>query len=367
CGSSGDGSGIIATPSRQSTPSQADLNNAGRIEVQLGSVVIDAEPARTDQERALGLGKRDSLGENEGMLFFLGSERIPSYSMREMRFPLDFVWIAADLTIADLTQNVPDAELANGETLSGIQPQTEVLYVLEVNAGVIAASGVQIGDEVVLTPVSVANEDGNAFANAFANGSFEDGAGPWYSLDTEAWGSPFTLSQGQALDGENSAKLELRSEEGGQAKVFGVVQEVSPTEFPERVSGSYYVERWEKGTPKQYLQVVVIVWEADNVPAELAGRVSNHQMRYIMAGAAEQPTLIANARYVMVSLDEPSVGEWVPFELDVRQDFEQLWGDVPRGYDRIRVLFEVRWDDRQSSDGPSAADVYYDDLYFGPA
>jgi hypothetical protein len=113
--------------------------------------------------------------------------------------------------------------------------------------------------------------------------------------------------------------------------------------------------------------VVVIVWEAANLPAELVGRVTNHQVRYIMAGVAEQPTHISNARYMMVSTDEPAVGEWVPFELNVRQDFERLWGDVPRGYDRIRLLFEVRWDDRQPSDGPSAADVYYDDLYFGPA
>ncbi|MEX0786860.1 MAG: DUF192 domain-containing protein, partial [Dehalococcoidia bacterium] len=62
CGSSGDG-----PPAPDSTPQ--DLNNAGRIEVRLGSVVITAEPARTDEERSLGLGKRDSLGENEGMLF----------------------------------------------------------------------------------------------------------------------------------------------------------------------------------------------------------------------------------------------------------------------------------------------------------
>ena len=32
----------------------------------------------------------------------------------------------------------------------------------------------------------------------------------------------------------------------------------------------------------------------------------------------------------------------------------------------IRILFETRWDNRQASDGPSAADVYYDNLYAGP-
>ena len=51
----------------------------------------------------------------------------------------------------------------------------------------------------------------------------------------------------------------------------------------------------------------------------------------------------------------------------MRDDFEALWGDVPQDFAGLRIFFEVRWDDRQISDGVSAADVYYDDLYFGPA
>ncbi len=200
--------------------------------------------------------------------------------------------------------------------------------------------------------------------NLLANGGFEEGAQSWCSLDSSAWGTPFSISDERAYTGDQSALLQLRSDDGGEVRVYGVNQEVATVTFPETLSAEYFVERWDKGTPIQYLQAVVIVWDADNVPPEVAG-IGNHQIRYILAGVDSQPTQISNARYVMVSEEQPRVGEWVRFERDVRQDFLELWGVVPEGFDRLRVLFEVRWDDRTPDDGRSSADVFYDDLYFG--
>ncbi|MDZ4278892.1 MAG: hypothetical protein U1B78_07115, partial [Dehalococcoidia bacterium] len=209
---------------------------------------------------------------------------------------------------------------------------------------------------------------GGGGANLFANGGFEDGRDPWFSLMTEAWGEPFVVSDRQAHSGEQSALLELRSEDGGPARVHGVVAEVEPEDFPEVLSARYFVERWEQGTPLQYLQIVVIAWNARNIPAEVAQQqVPNHQVRYILAGVDRQPTFISNARYVMLSDGPPATGEWVRFERNVREDFQALWGAVPEDFENLRILFEVRWDERQPADGPSAADVYYDDLYLGPA
>jgi len=225
----------------------------------------------------------------------------------------------------------------------------------------VSAPTAPVGPCLPVSPAPAA--DGNLFGNP----SFEDGKAPWCSLETEAWGPPFEVSRDLALDGTSSAHLRLRSEDGGAARIYGAVQEITPEEFPEVLSGNYYVERWEKGTPKQYLQFVVIVFGADNIPAEVSGQANNHQMRYILAGADSQPTFVSNARYVFVTREEPKSGEWVHFERNISEDFEQLWGEVPRGFDSMRVLFEVRWDERQPSDPPSAADVYYDGLYLGPA
>jgi uncharacterized membrane protein (UPF0127 family) len=314
------------------------------------------------------------------MLFFMSEERVPGFHMNDMLIPLDFVWIAADGTVVDLTENVPHPAANNGEVLTGISPSEPVMYVLEVNAGVIETWGLQIGDLVTFVPDILAmagsseatvpcdtptiTDASSTVGNSLANGGFEEGAAPWCSLDSSAWGTPFFVSDARAFSGQQSALLKLKSDDGGDARVYGVVQEVAMDEFPEMLSAEYFVDSWEQGTPNQYLQAVVIVWDADNVPAEVAG-VGNHQIRYILAGVDTQPTSISNARYVMVSEEQPRVGEWVRFERNVRQDFLDLWGSVPEGYDRLRVFFEVRWDDRMPDDGPSSADVYYDDLYFG--
>ena len=127
-----------------------ELATAARVEVRIGDLVIDAEPARTGEERALGLGGRESMADEEGMLFFQGEERIPSFTMRGMLFPLDFIWISADLRVADVTENVPHQALS-GELISGIQPDVAALYVLEVNAGIVEAFGIEVGVAVTLT------------------------------------------------------------------------------------------------------------------------------------------------------------------------------------------------------------------------
>ena len=210
-------------------------------------------------------------------------------------------------------------------------------------------------------------------ANVFHNPGFESGRQPWCSLHLGEVPS-FQVSQDYAHSGQSSAYLQMRvpAEEAGNAKVFYLVQEVTPKQLPELISGYYRVENWTKGTPKQYLQFVVILCRqgaagdcdlgATNLPGEY-----NHQIRYLLAGISEEPFAIANAHFVFLSKDEPKQGEWVYFERNIKQDFQQLWGAVPEGFDKMRVLFEVRYDDKQAGPSPANADVYYDDLYMGPA
>ncbi len=124
-----------------------------RIEVRIGELVIDAEVARTPEERGQGLSGRSSLPDEGGMLFVFQQEGQPGFWMREMRFPLDFIWISQDGLVMDLTEDVPppDAGVPD-EPLPRYQPDAPVLYVLEVNAGIIRQSGVQVGDAVTFKP-----------------------------------------------------------------------------------------------------------------------------------------------------------------------------------------------------------------------
>ncbi len=156
CGSDSDLATSPATQIPADPTSAPDV-----IDVLIGDLTIFAETAVSAEERGQGLSDRPSLAQNAGMLFFMGEARIPGFHMRNMQFPLDFVWISADGRVADLTENVLHPAAA-GETLSGISPSAPVTYVLEVNVGVIEASGVEIGDLIVFDPDILASASSTA-------------------------------------------------------------------------------------------------------------------------------------------------------------------------------------------------------------
>ena len=196
--------------------------------------------------------------------------------------------------------------------------------------------------------------------NVFLNGGFENGRDPWYSLKPP----DFEISESLSRGGEASAFLPFRAGlEDVDNSIYYLVQENEPDEFPEYLSGSYFVDSWEKGTPKMYLQFVVIVFGATNLREDF----SNHQIRYILSGIQSPPFGIANADFIFLTREDPVLGEWVDFERNLADDFEEAWGAVPENFEKIRVLFEVRYDDKVAGEGPIVSDVYYDDLYMGPA
>lgn len=197
-----------------------------------------------------------------------------------------------------------------------------------------------------------------AQGNVFQNPGLEEGRDPWFSLREPE----FILSEDIARTGEASALLQMRADPQEETKVFYLVQEVTPEQLPEILSGNYQITAWTPGTRLQYLQFAVIVFGADNLP----GGYSNHQIRYILAGIDEEPFAIDNAHFVFLDGEDPPLDQWVPFEANVRDDFQRLWGAAPEGFEKIRVLFEVRYDGKAPDEAPEA-DVYYDDLYFGPS
>jgi hypothetical protein len=213
-------------------------------------------------------------------------------------------------------------------------------------------------------------------ANLLRNPGFEAGRDGWTHMGTSAWGA-FDIVSEPTHSGEAAAHLALRWESGrpGQpVKVYGVVQEPAPEEFPEVLAGWYRVGEWWKEAPEThlYVQVVVIVWD-DPATAELVGvpsqgpsPIRNYQLRYYLAGLQEPPFRLRNARLAFVEKGPPRAGEWVRFELPLREDFRRLWGRVPSGYSSLRVLFEARWDGKPAGAGVRA-DVWYDDLYLGPS
>ena len=102
------------------------------------------EIADDPEERAQGLGGRDSLGQRDAMLFVHETPGLYAYSMRGMQFDLDFIWITDGKIIADIDKNV----MAGAEPVAQAFPTSEITYVLEVNAGIADELGWEIGQTV---------------------------------------------------------------------------------------------------------------------------------------------------------------------------------------------------------------------------
>jgi uncharacterized membrane protein (UPF0127 family) len=73
--------------------------------------------------------------------------------MKGMRFPLDFIWISGDRRVVALTENVPPPEPGTETSeLELFDEDVETQYVLEVNAGAVAESGIALCDPVAIEP-----------------------------------------------------------------------------------------------------------------------------------------------------------------------------------------------------------------------
>lgn len=104
---------------------------------------LKLEIASTDAERKLGLGGREGICQNCGMLFLFSQKGQYNFWMKDMRFPLDIVWILDDKVVY-FEKNV-DSDF------SGIlRPQTEADKVLELNTGKAQELNLKIGDQINL-------------------------------------------------------------------------------------------------------------------------------------------------------------------------------------------------------------------------
>jgi hypothetical protein len=203
------------------------------------------------------------------------------------------------------------------------------------------------------------NED-----NLLSDGGFEDEADGWQARGA----APLTTME-QAAGGSASVVARIDPDAEFAASFSDIIfQDLNADRLPDILSGDYYVEEWVEGAEAQYIDVTVILFGSgtDMPQCPGGGICPNIQLRYVLAGVEEPPIDVENARFVLLGSGPPETGRWVHFETRVDEDFALHWSPVPRQIDSLRVLLEVRYDDRGLEGEPPAAEVYFDNLYFGP-
>lgn len=106
---------------------------------------LDIEIAESEYETETGLMYRESMEDNQGMLFIFPDVAMHSFYMKNTQIALDIIYIDESLKIASFQK---DAQPYN-ET--GLSSKVPVKYVLEINAGLSERFGLDIGDAISFT------------------------------------------------------------------------------------------------------------------------------------------------------------------------------------------------------------------------
>lgn len=92
-----------------------------------------------------GLGGRTSIPENYGMLFVFREPATPGFWMKDMRVPIDIIWLGDNGLILNIDANIDPSSYPKV-----FYPPTPVRFVLETKAGEAARQGWKPGRHITL-------------------------------------------------------------------------------------------------------------------------------------------------------------------------------------------------------------------------
>lgn len=118
------------------------LKTTGKVTI--GSHTFNVEVVKNSKDKQIGLTKYPKINADQGMLFIFDTPATYSFWMKNMKFPLDIVFIKNDKVIS-FVQNVKPTTSDNPPTYN---PDVPSNYVLEINAGLVKKNNIKKGDTV---------------------------------------------------------------------------------------------------------------------------------------------------------------------------------------------------------------------------
>ena len=114
-----------------------------------GEATYSVDMAVTDAERRQGLSGREFMAQDTGMLFVFEDEQPRQFWMKDMRFPLDIIWIDGQCRLVGVSADVPiPPPKADDADIPRAPSNLPAQYVLELNAGEWERAGLSEGDPV---------------------------------------------------------------------------------------------------------------------------------------------------------------------------------------------------------------------------
>lgn len=116
------------------------------VTIQFGNKSIQAEVLKTEAELQRGLSNRVSLAPNAAMLFVFPEPDIYEFWMKDMRFPIDILWIREGRVVDLVTLPPPN----KGEPPARHMPSVIADQVIEVQAGLAKQAGISTGSIIIV-------------------------------------------------------------------------------------------------------------------------------------------------------------------------------------------------------------------------
>lgn len=114
--------------------------------LKIGQAEFAAKIMVDERDREKGLSGSQPLGDNEAMLFVFPSDSTWGIWMKDMKYPIDIVWLDKDKTVKHIVEN---AQPSSYPTI--FRPAEDTRYVLEMKAGTTKHKSITIGSRAEFT------------------------------------------------------------------------------------------------------------------------------------------------------------------------------------------------------------------------
>lgn len=139
-------SSISFLKGQTATGSPTTQKKTTQLSVKTLNITVDI--ASTADAKRKGLSGRDSLEINRGMLFVFDSSDAWAIWMKDMKFPIDIIWIDENKKIVSISPSALQEPGKKDDQLTIYKPSAKARYVLEINAGLSSVNNLQVGDSV---------------------------------------------------------------------------------------------------------------------------------------------------------------------------------------------------------------------------
>ena len=93
-----------------------------------------------------GLAVKNELKENESMLFVFDKPEKHSFWMKDMKFPIDIIWLDSNGKVVHIEEKLEPCPLA--PICPSYPPSADSQYVLETVAGFIQRNNISVGTNI---------------------------------------------------------------------------------------------------------------------------------------------------------------------------------------------------------------------------